>query len=351
MRRVRGIVTCRIPALRYHPASPPYSMLPESLTHSRANTPKILSVNRESQGRPFEYEYIRDFEQAFLECFADWQPMQVPHVDRKRQVLRFFKYAYRALPRPLKFTIPPVAGDGMAFGVLCGGDFAYLMAPPLWARRRFVYMFDHWPRANGQLLDLQRLFGLTRIFFSAQQSAALFNDACGEEKGVWIPEGIQPDGYSAAPLADKTIDVLEFGRRFAPYHDKLRAGLGSSSFTHLYGPIDDLKKALSQAKISVCFPSALTHPERSEFISTMTLRYLQSMVSRCLVVGSVPKDMALLFDYVPIVEADLGDPAGQIRDILANYDRYLPLIERNYQEVMNRHLWRHRMAAIRKYIS
>jgi hypothetical protein len=75
----------------------------------------------------------------------------------------------------------------------------------------------------------------------------------------------------------------------------------------------------------------------------MTLRYLQSMVSKCLIVGKLPYDMQYLFDYNPVVEIDEQNPAGQLLEILHNFDQYQELIERNYQRVLSHHRWAHRI--------
>jgi len=82
----------------------------------------------------------------------------------------------------------------------------------------------------------------------------------------------------------------------------------------------------------------------------MTLRYLQSIVSKCLIVGSLPYDMRRLFDYNPVVEADLNNPEDQILDILRNFPDYIPLIEKNYASVIAQHQWSSRMETIRQHL-
>ena len=88
---------------------------------------------------------------------------------------------------------------------------------------------------------------------------------------------------------------------------------------------------LANSKISIFVPSDITHPNVTGSISTITNRFLQSMASRCLIVGKVPHDMLYLFDYNPIIEIDEENPVAQIEAILANFDTYIPLIEKNYE--------------------
>jgi hypothetical protein len=81
----------------------------------------------------------------------------------------------------------------------------------------------------------------------------------------------------------------------------------------------------------------------------MTWRYLQSMASKCLILGKVPDEMRQLFDYCPIVEIDVDDPEGQLRQVLSEYMSYLPLIERNYAFVEKSHQWPNRIEMMQQY--
>lgn len=78
----------------------------------------------------------------------------------------------------------------------------------------------------------------------------------------------------------------------------------------------------------------------------MTQRYLQSMVSKCLVMGHAPKEMVSLFGYDPVVEADMDNPVGQLLSVLDNLDAFIPLNEMNYRSVVENHTWTKRWQAI-----
>ena len=92
----------------------------------------------------------------------------------------------------------------------------------------------------------------------------------------------------------------------------------------------DMVRGLGDAKISVCFPRSMTNPEIAGDVETMTLRYLESIAARSLIVGHCPTEMLDLFGYNPVIESDVSDPAGQIDAILSNLPGYADLIERNY---------------------
>jgi hypothetical protein len=136
--------------------------------------------------------------------------------------------------------------------------------------------------------------------------------------------------------------------------------LAEKGYTYLYelkkGELifptrQDFIAGLAKTKISICVPSSVTHPERSGNIETMTIRYLQSMVSKCLIVGHAPKEMIDLFGYNPVIEIDFTNPVGQIESILNNYNSYTALIEKNYNEVIQHHTWQCRWEQIKMVYS
>jgi len=57
----------------------------------------------------------------------------------------------------------------------------------------------------------------------------------------------------------------------------------------------------------------------------------------------MPYDMSFLFDYIPIIEADLQHPATQLKHVIENYETYIPLVEKNYKEISEKHQWVNRV--------
>jgi hypothetical protein len=270
----------------------------------------------------------------------------------KRQLLRVFRRTYRHLPlREAGLGVPGLVRGGKSFSVMCGPDFAYCIPSCFTSAESYVYMFDAWPRDSAVLTDWVRLFGIKKVFLSARQSTELLNQRLGEAepRGVWVPEGFLARNYFFWPPEKKDIDVIEFGRRHEAYHQQILPALRKAGYVH-YDRRGRVHAPLARAKISICFPSSITHPARAEYVSTMTLRYLQSMASKCLVVGSMPSDMQDLFDYPAVIEADPNDPGGQLLSILRDFSDYLPLVERNHETVVSQHQWSNRMEAIRRHI-
>ena len=81
------------------------------------------------------------------------------------------------------------------------------------------------------------------------------------------------------------------------------------------------------------------------------MRYLQSMASKCLILGHAPAEMIKLFGYNPVIEIDWDHAEEQIEDILQHFHLHIPLIERNYKAVLANHTWVHRFHQIKKILS
>jgi hypothetical protein len=231
---------------------------------------------------------------------------------------------------------------------LMGATFSSLVPHFLFTSNNFVYIYDAWPSTHQIIGKYGKLLKIKIIFFSSNKITLLFNQLNTGIRAIWIPEGIDAYYYYYASYSNKNIDVLEFGRRYDHYHNSIKQHLAINNKVHLFeqykGKVifesnSDFLEGLSKSKISICIPSNITHPDRAEKISSMTLRYLQSMASKCLIVGIMPEEMHELFDYIPIVEIDMENAGNQILSILNNYESYIPLIEKNYNVVKQSHTW------------
>jgi hypothetical protein len=222
---------------------------------------------------------------------------------------------------------------------------------------RSIYLFDAWPCDFEKITNFANRYKIDFLFITASDSVKLLGPNLKNTIISWIPEGINPTEYKQnTQIIDKTIDVLALGRKYDLYHDLIVDSLAKKGYTYLYelkkGELifptrQDFIEGLAKTKISICVPSSVTHPERSGDIETMTIRYLQSMVSKCLIVGHAPKEMIDLFGYNPVIEINMSDPVGQIEAILRDFDTYIPLIEKNYQQVLQHHTWSNRWNQIK----
>lgn len=224
--------------------------------------------------------------------------------------------------------------------------------------RKSIYIFDAWPAKHAEITRFVDSWGIQYAFVSSSQASERLDAVSEHCTFMWVPEGIDPTRYQQRSFIERDIDVLQLGRRHDAHHALIAPALEEAGKSYLYekqkGTIvfprrEDFVGGLARSRISICVPSNVTHPERAGDIETMTIRYLQSMVSKCLVLGHAPAEMIELFGYNPVVEIDMGSAAEQILEILARYEDYLPLIERNFSLVTAEHTWARRwdrMAAV-----
>lgn len=246
------------------------------------------------------------------------------------------------------------------FSVLMGTDFSKCLPFFILPGNKSIFMFDAWPKDHDRIIKFINAFKIKNVFFSASQAVEMIQPKTKNTNCFWVPEGISPNYYKYYSYQDKTIDVLALGRRYDAYHDSTEPYLAKKGINYLYekekGKLifptrEDMLDGFAKSKISICVPSSITHPDRSGNIETMTIRYLQSMVSKCIILGHAPKEMVTLFGYNPVIEIDLNDPEGQIESILNNYSDYFPLVEKNYQTVLNNHTWNNRWSQIKNIIN
>jgi hypothetical protein len=240
------------------------------------------------------------------------------------------------------------------FAILMGPDFNKVKPYYILASQLDIYIFDAWP--SDYFPHIEEHIGklkIRNIFFSSKQVADIFSNN-RIQNCYWIPEAVDYKKYHFLAYEKKDIDILQFGRRHEWIHENLLSNLNSSSITYLYSDGKllfntdlEFKEGLARSKISLCFPASLTHPEKAGGISTMTTRYLQSMASKCLVVGIMPEEMKELFDYIPVIDLKLNDPSTHLKNILENYNEYIPLIEKNYLSICQKHTWANRWENIK----
>lgn len=221
--------------------------------------------------------------------------------------------------------------------------------------RKAAMVFDAWPSTHAFLVEMFHTYGFDHLFVTARDSAAALAERLPPGGCSWLPEGLARADFRARPIAERDIAVMQFGRRYDRYHDLIVKKCEAAGISYLFerraGEIifptaEDFLEGLSRTRISVCFPRAITHPEIAGGISTMTQRYLGSMMSKCLVLGAAPDELEDLFPYRPVVEVDFNDPFGQLQEILNNFASHQDLIERNYRFVVENHLSANRIAAI-----
>jgi hypothetical protein len=241
------------------------------------------------------------------------------------------------------------------FTVLMGPNFPKCFPYFYFRGQKSLYLFDAWPQYHEMIEKFFDVFDVSFAFLSSSQVADRLQSMSRKTKCYWIPEGVDTTQYRFYPYEKKDIDVLALGRKYDAYHVQIAPMLANNHRTYLYERVkgeiifptrEEFIDGVARSKISICVPSSITHPTRAGNIQTMTVRYLQSMVSKCLIVGHAPEEMIRLFGYNPVIEIEMQDPGKQLRSILRDYGDYVSLIEKNYCAVMEEHTWRKRWTQI-----
>lgn len=214
-----------------------------------------------------------------------------------------------------------------------------------------IFLFDAWPKDYQKIKSFCEEFHINYLFISSKQSSVYLDKVINNTLVRWIPEGIDFKLYKYQEYNKKDISILALGRRYDFYHNLIVEDLLANNVKYLYEKIkgelifptrEEFIEGLSKTKISICVPSNITHPERAGDVETMTIRYLQSIVSKCLIVGHAPAEMIELFGYNPVIEINMDKPFEQLLEILNNFESYIPFIEQNYKVVIDNHTWSNR---------
>ncbi|HEY7120236.1 MAG TPA: glycosyltransferase [Tepidisphaeraceae bacterium] len=259
----------------------------------------------------------------------------------------FTAYANRALAK-LRLVRPIARVSRTAYLVPTGQAAESRFCPVTFFHPVVPWIFDAWPNLWERIEGVLRRQRVRLAFFTARQAADHFRQRLGID-AVWMPEACDASVFDASKaLVDRPIDVLELGRKYDRYHDGIAPRLAERGKTHLFEKVKGqlifpteqaMRDGFANARVSVCFPSSMTHPARSGHVETVTLRYFESMAARSLVVGHCPAELKEVMGYDPVITADMNDPAGQIDRILDRIGDYQELVDRNYAQVLRAGVW------------
>lgn len=230
--------------------------------------------------------------------------------------------------------------------------FPYALRHPL-----VTYSFDLWPALWD---DWQQVFEYVRpktAFISAKGPLAEMQKRVPGIDFRWLPEAVDPAGFDPSlSLAARPIDVLEMGRTFSAFHERIRGPLASGRKVHQFPvpgliaptPYQEVVSTYGRAKMTVVFPRAISHPEQAQGVETSTFRYFECMASKTLMFGHCPQELMEIFGYNPVVEANLQNPAEQLlRDILPRIPDFQALVDRNHAALCSTWTVHHQARAIR----
>lgn len=175
------------------------------------------------------------------------------------------------------------------------------------------------------------------------------------------------DGLAWAPplQAQRSIDVIGFGRMPASYHAQFARDMhpAQSPYLYLHSPLGNvtgpsvhlergmLFKLLHRTRVSLAFHLYVEPQGQRPRSMMVTSRWLESLLAGCIVAGKRPvsrmADDMLAWDGATVELAD--DPAAavaQLHDLLADDAQLQAQRRTNVREMLLRHDWRHRIVTL-----
>lgn len=237
---------------------------------------------------------------------------------------------------------------------------------PYYATHEVIPMFwDCWPRHYNKVERWIRKHKIKTAIFTSTQEMNEIKKRIPELSVLHCPEAVDTKQYCEGfSLKDRDIDILEFGRSNTKVIDNRilkQSLLNGKKINHVTTRVngkyvfsnEELQNAMQNAKITICLPKNMTHPELAGDVETLTQRYWEAMLSRMVIVGHAPKELVDLIGYNPVIELSFSDNTSiqeQIFDILKNITHYQNLVDKNREAAIRLGDWRYRIEFIKKWL-
>jgi hypothetical protein len=304
-------------------------------------------------------DVYEDFEAEILK-YTNWKAVKGSINILERVFEKYF--LPRLKYRTFQFNLPGLNRNRILFASLSGIEYIKIFQHYMFrSKLKAIYQFDSWTHANAINENAFRSFRINIAFLSIKKAAEYFNSLqIPNFKAYWIPEAINSDIYRWRNYVAKNIDILQYGRRWEWLHEQLlpfcenhnvnyQYPIEIENVKHQFNSREELLNGLSKAKIAICVPKTITHPDTYD-LSTVTTRYFECMASKCLILGHAPQDLISLFGYNPVVEVDHANLFGQVRYLLDHFSEFISLIEKNYETVKQKHQWKNRISDMRSVL-
>lgn len=249
--------------------------------------------------------------------------------------------------------------------IACRGENLLEASFPYYNHEIIPMLWDVWPYTWRDLYRNLRELNCKICFVTVRQMATKIENELGI-KCYWIPEGIDMSDYTKGnDLKERIIDVYELGRQHKEYHKIIKDSLNKNIIKSYKGNIynddgtlqslafstaEELISGLPSIKVIICFPQTDTHPERAGSLETLTQRYWEAMLSRCLIIGRAPQELIDLVGYNPVIDVNWNNPMQQLYEILVNIDAYQEIVNKNYLSALKYASWDKRTLLIKNIL-
>ena len=230
----------------------------------------------------------------------------------------------------------------------------YEIIPMLW---------DVWPYSWNHIEKTIKVLKIKTVLVTVKFYAERLISEFGIN-AIWIPEGIEIKNYiKGKNLIERKFDICELGRQNEPFHQVIHSlhekgcvhGFLCTHFDdkgkvskYAFETNEEMYEKLPQTKIMVNFPKSVTHPKEAGSIETLTQRYWEAMLCRCLIIGKAPKELIELTGYNPVIEIDWNHPEEQLKSIITHIDDYQELVDKNYAFAIKNASWESRIPMIKE---
>jgi hypothetical protein len=214
------------------------------------------------------------------------------------------------------------------------------------------WVYDCWgPQIPLWHTSLRRL-RCTHIFCSAKLAIDRLREGLPRATFHWLPEAADPNWYNPKKsLAERSVSLLEIGRRHPRFHASAKPVMEHEKLTHLYAEGDEymfhnatgLHAVLADTVALCCYPKTSTHPKEAGGIETFTLRYFEAIANRCICVGTCPRELIDLFGFNPVIEVNPDTAGEQLREVLRAPDAYQSHVDRCYARYLEVGTFDHRV--------
>lgn len=228
---------------------------------------------------------------------------------------------------------------------------------PYYATHEIIPMiWDCWPCYYDKMERWLKRHNVRTAIFTSSQEMAEMQRRVPNLNALFCPEAVDTSLFDGGkPLCERNIDLLEFGRSNKKMFPQKSLPSGINHVCTKQGDVfiydnERLRQAMGDAKITICLPKTLTHPEIAEGIETLTQRYWEAMLSRMVIVGHAPQELIDLIGYNPVIELET-DPEEQILGILSHIDDFQNIVIKNRQTALEFGDWGIRMRKMRTWLT
>lgn len=228
-----------------------------------------------------------------------------------------------------------------------GGTPDYSIFPYCFFNEIIPMLWDCWPSYHSRLISSLKRNRIKTVIVTSSQIASMLQQRLPKIRIIYLPEGIDESKYkNEKKLQERSIDLLEFGRPYKLFHEKIISHNSTILKNHKYSngnwvfpDTNSFIEGLADTKIAITLPRCDTHPEIARNIETLTQRYWECMLSGCIMLGKAPKELIELIGYNPVIPMDMNNPHIQVDSILEKIVDYQEIVDKNYQTALKYASW------------